>query len=365
MLIQQEGQWQFESEQALESLLWEHLGDWFQWQAIARQQSLGGEYCDIIIRDDQTRFAIVELKNTEDRYVVQQLTRYYHQCREDPKIDSEIQNSDHIRLIAIAPTLHKHNFIDRIYHHLQVELWTFQIIQKQENLLLEFHCWPTPDQSLLIKQVEITNQILGSQLTIPDRLDHLDKSWQSILSAKSSTHGQILLDLRDRILNFHPEMQELATENTVTYGKIRKNKSLYQSEDYLSIRFERLQKSEFARVFVYLPAILKYAVKTLKLEINLSSDLKVISITVPSKCTSWFLNQFLNKDSPNPNNKYQLNSASYLEFYRAHMQLRYAVNSNYSDLQDLSTWIEIALEAWLCRMEQITRKQGNGARSLN
>jgi len=66
---------EFASEAALEDFVWDNLQHLFGLTPIARQHPAKGEFCDIIAVDSAKRLSILELKNTEDRYIVQQLTR--------------------------------------------------------------------------------------------------------------------------------------------------------------------------------------------------------------------------------------------------------------------------------------------------
>lgn len=67
------------------------------------------------------------MKNSEDRYIVQQLTRYYHGLIESkPKLDG-INYRKPVKLIAIAPSFHIHNFIDKIYTKLDFDFFTFDL----------------------------------------------------------------------------------------------------------------------------------------------------------------------------------------------------------------------------------------------
>lgn len=59
---------------------------------------------------------VLELKNGEDRYIVQQLTRYYDALREEKPFNEKIDYEQPIVLIAITPSFHKDNFTDRKYH---------------------------------------------------------------------------------------------------------------------------------------------------------------------------------------------------------------------------------------------------------
>jgi hypothetical protein len=78
--------------------------------------------------DSHKNISIIELKNAEDRYIVQQLTRYYHGLIETkPKIEG-IDYRKPTKLIAIAPSFHTHNFIDKKYSKLNIDFFTFAFV---------------------------------------------------------------------------------------------------------------------------------------------------------------------------------------------------------------------------------------------
>lgn len=78
MAFIQSGQsWQFSTESDLEEVVWRHLPKLLNLLPLSRQFSISGKFCDILAVDEANQLVIVELKNTEDRYVVQQMVRYY------------------------------------------------------------------------------------------------------------------------------------------------------------------------------------------------------------------------------------------------------------------------------------------------
>lgn len=77
-MLQKLGQeWNFVSEDALEAFLWTNLGKLLGLVPLKRQFMVNREICDILAVNSAKQLFILELKNTEDRYVVQQLTRYF------------------------------------------------------------------------------------------------------------------------------------------------------------------------------------------------------------------------------------------------------------------------------------------------
>lgn len=108
--------WGFDSEKALEDFVYDNLNNLLRLTNLKRQYYLNGEKTDILAIDEDKRLVLLELKNEQDRHIIQQLTRYYASLREEQPFQSRVDFSKPIRLIAIAPSFHKHSFIEREYN---------------------------------------------------------------------------------------------------------------------------------------------------------------------------------------------------------------------------------------------------------
>ena len=108
-LIKKSESWQFASEADLEDFVWNNLEKLFGLIPLKRQYIVLNDCCDILALSDSGQIVIIELKNTEDRYVVQQLTRYYHSLATEKPMAEIIKYDQPIRLIAIKPYFHRHN----------------------------------------------------------------------------------------------------------------------------------------------------------------------------------------------------------------------------------------------------------------
>lgn len=137
MLKKVDGNWQFTSENNLEDFVWGKLNSLFSLSPLKRQYTVYGNICDILALDENGRLVILELKNVEDRYIVQQLTRYYHSLQEQKPFQQQVNYQLPLRLIAIAPNFHYHNWIDREYHKLSFEFVSFTISQQQNDICLQ------------------------------------------------------------------------------------------------------------------------------------------------------------------------------------------------------------------------------------
>jgi RecB family endonuclease NucS len=125
--------WEFLNEAALEKFIWENLEQLFSLTGLKQQYTSNGEICDIIAVDNNRRLVILELKNAEDRYIIQQLTRYYANIIEEKPFQNQINYSIPIRLLSVAPSYHRHNLIDKEHSKLAFELLDFSVIEEDES----------------------------------------------------------------------------------------------------------------------------------------------------------------------------------------------------------------------------------------
>lgn len=205
--------WEFSSELALEDFIWERLENLLKLKPFQRQYAVMGEICDILALTSERQLAILELKNTEDRYIIQQLTRYYANLLEEKPFTDSIDYEKPIRLIAIAPTFHRHNYIDRQYSRLTFEFIEVKVTQT-EQFYLELHREGTTAEAikaaLPFQEVELDQQ----STDLPEVPEPLMR-W---LGACSATDQQAILKARQQILSFHPRMQEMVNKTSIQYG---------------------------------------------------------------------------------------------------------------------------------------------------
>ncbi len=206
--------YEFASEAALEDFVWDNLQHLFRLTPLARQHQALGEFCDILAVDAAKQLSILELKNTEDRYIVQQLTRYYDNLLGEKPFAERIDYSQPVKLIAIAPSFHRHNHIDRKYTKLKIDFLLFAVIRKSQDFYLQLTNFDTS----LITEVQIPYQELdiattASNVPAPPQL-LLD--W---LGACSGEEQQAILKMREKILAFDGRIKEERDgKNTIKYS---------------------------------------------------------------------------------------------------------------------------------------------------
>lgn len=201
--------WEFATEADLEDFVWANLKQLLGLTPLKRQYHVNGQFCDILALDDNKQLVVVELKNSEDRYIVQQLTRYYHALLENKPLQEEIDYQKTIRLIAIKPTFHRDNFIDIKYNHLPIKFIRFEIVNSDKNLYLEVKDLDSSELSKVKiphQQRDINEDIPAPPRALINRLAKCDKS--------SENEREAVLRIRKKILGFDNRMQELSTQST-------------------------------------------------------------------------------------------------------------------------------------------------------
>jgi RecB family endonuclease NucS len=231
--------WEFTSESALEDFVWAKLHLLFGLTPLARQHSSKGEYCDILAVNKTKQLTIIELKNIEDRYIVQQLTRYYDNLLETKPFADKIDYNQPVKLIAIAPSFHRYNHIDRKYNKLKIEFLTVAVIPKNQDFYLQLIDIDTSS----ITKVKIPYQILDVNTTSTSVLPppQLLLDW---LGTCSSAEQQAILKMREKILAFDTRIkEEREGKNTIKYSG--------KSKIFAELCFQR--KINKPVIFLWLP----------------------------------------------------------------------------------------------------------------
>ena len=213
-LIKTGNSWKFATEADLEDFVWANLKELFELIPLKRQYYVKGQICDILALNDKKQLVVLELKNGEDRYIVQQLTRYYEALLENKPFQEKVDYEQPISLIAIKPNFHRDNFTDRKYSHLSIQFLNFQILITNQNFYLELK---DLDSGKLLK-VEIPHQErdVNEDIPAPPRaiINRLAKCHNS-----SENEREAVLRIRKKILGFDKRIQEIVKPNSIEYGK--------------------------------------------------------------------------------------------------------------------------------------------------
>lgn len=231
--------WIFVNEAALEDFVWDNLKPLLNLTPLKRQYFVRGEACDILAVDDNRQLVVLELKNTEDRYIVQQLTRYYDALLEVQPFDAEVDYGKPIRLVAIAPTFHRHNEIDRKYHKLIFDFLKVILLKESDKFYLHL-------QNIDTERVFKT-EILCQEIDFSIFNEDLPKPSQILLNwlgSYNSEEQEKILKIREQILSFDKRIQEVTENKSIKYGRGK-------TKQCAEFWFER--KSKKIVLFLWLP----------------------------------------------------------------------------------------------------------------
>lgn len=313
--------WNFQTEAELEEFVWTNLEALFNLLPLKRQHHVNGQYCDIVAVSRDNQLVVIELKNQEDRYVVQQLTRYHHALLHEKPHKDKVDYTKPVRLIAVSPSFHRDNLTDRTYNLLPIEFLTFKIVQK--NLEFDF-VLQTIDNGQS-KSFHIPYEAKEEKRILPPVPRKL-LNWA--LSQDENTKKRIL-SIREKILNFDERIKEINSTSSVLYSKSKKKSSCAE------FRFEKSSNS-FC-LFLWLPHPQRsFAVRMLVV------------------VQDWIL---FNSLTHCPNGFQAVDAFSYLHLEMDMRQTNSYAAQGYKKLIDnpsqsrsLDLLIEIALELWLTKI---------------
>ncbi|MBD2261260.1 DUF91 domain-containing protein [Pseudanabaena sp. FACHB-2040] len=203
--------WKFESEALLEDFFRSNLSQILGLKVVGQQYYIDSQVCDLIAVSKTGQLPIIGLKNCEDRYVVQQLTRYFDAVLEKKPFQEIADYAQPIRLLAIAPSFHKDNHTDLKYSRLTIELLRFHITEWGAGFTFKLHHLVTGEN---------WNATVPYQLTQSERnLPSPPKSLLTMLAKCSETDRAGVMALREKLLTFDRRMQELTGSGSISYGK--------------------------------------------------------------------------------------------------------------------------------------------------
>lgn len=210
--------WEFATEADLEDFIWANLKQFLGLTPLKRQYFVNGQYCDILALGKNQQLVVLELKNIEDRYIVQQLTRYYHALQEEKPFADEVDYQKPIELIAITPNFHRDNFTDRIYNHLSIRFFEFSVLADDISYFLELK--DLDNQKFFKIEIPYQQQSSNEDIPPPPRalINRLAKCERS-----SEKEREAVLQIRKKILSFDHRMQENVNGNVIEYGKGKNN----------------------------------------------------------------------------------------------------------------------------------------------
>jgi len=312
--------WEFSSEQVLEDFIWNNLDILFGLIPLMRRYTVFREIRNILAQDSNGQLVVIKIKNSQNRGIVQQLTRCYAQLIEQKPFPEQINYDQDIRILAITPGFHKDSLLDKKYHKLLFEFWQFEIIEETNNLFLQVK---NLDNSQAI-QCEVPHKIaeIPAIATIHPEPPEL----QIITQQCNYQQKAEIIRMRNHILNFHVGMEEKISSGSIKYGR---GKSKLCAE----IVCENVSK--LPSFYLHLPIPQKSRLKSINDEPEISNGIGRMRI-LTDDWQSVVLIYY---------SKHQKNLSGYYDFN----DFANYVNLKNSPQAPLDILIDIALENWLAR----------------
>lgn len=203
--------WQFESEALLEDFFRANLKEILGLKILGQQHYINGQICDLIAVAPDQRITIIELKNCEDRYIVQQLTRYFDAVLQEKPFQEAVDYSKSVNLLAITPGFHRDNWIDRKYTRLSIDFLEYQVLQRQGKFVFSLQ---NKDNSNIWEAI-IPYQIsqVAHELPAPPR------GLLNILAKSPDSDRPGVMAFREAMLRYDNRMQEMPLGGSIVYGK--------------------------------------------------------------------------------------------------------------------------------------------------
>jgi RecB family endonuclease NucS len=250
MLRKSDKGWMFTEERVLEDFLWLYLESSLNLIPLKRQFTIKGEYCDILAKTKNGQLVVLELKNCEDRYIIHQLTRYYHGLFVEQPFKDSIDYNLPIRLIAIAPDFHRHNFIDRHYNKLEFEFIRFSVVEKSNEFYLNLYL---PDRQEVTIKEPISfkeNSLSESEHDRKKQIELPPRVLVNFLDKFSLTKKTEILRLREKMLITDRRIKEIKDSNGIFYGRGKTMPCCH-------LKFKRATRpdsNDFLKCYLWLPS---------------------------------------------------------------------------------------------------------------
>ncbi len=238
--------WMFAEERFLEDFIWDNLENNLDLTPLNRQFAIKGDYCDILAKTKNNQLVVLELKNCEDRYVIHQLTRYYHSLALEQPFKDSINYNLPIKLIVIAPDFHRHNFVDRHYNKLEFEFIRFSVFEKSKKFYLRFHLSDRQEINATepIPFIEadsiVTNSERETQVAPPPKI------LVNFLNKLPLIEKRETLRLREKMLSSSHRIKEIKVSNGIFYGRGK-------TKPCCHLRFHRITDHNFLSCYLWLP----------------------------------------------------------------------------------------------------------------
>lgn len=344
-----DGTWTFRDETTLEDFVWEHLSQLFGLTRLKRQFTIDSltkeEICDILAVAPDGGLVILELKNKPDHYVVQQLTRYYDRILTVKPFAEQVSYGQPVRLIAVMPSIHQRNLIDRKYHTLNIDLYSFTIIQDQYTL--SFTLSREDGETQMVCPIPYAKAHIPEDADTPPakELPRVPRAFQKVLDEHLPTQKQRILEIREHILSLDDRMREVISGRTLQYGLKKHDNDVYQSKLYAEF-FTEFSRDKFSEIHFSL--WLPYPTGKLDFDRTYTKkDKRILRFAIQVEDDWHRVRTLCVQQDGNQLNRYKFRECFLNDFWKLYSQL----TDKPEQSSTLDSFLKIAFDEWLERVK--------------
>ncbi|MEN8443674.1 MAG: endonuclease NucS domain-containing protein [Cyanobacteria bacterium J06555_13] len=132
---------EFETELHLERFFLATVLPKLQLKPLASQYTCGQGICDILAIGSSNQLIIIELKNTKDTHVIEQITRYFDALVVEKPFESQVDYAQPIELYTVCPDYADSLAMTLKYHRLNFNVLAYRIKNEQDTHRFELWNW--------------------------------------------------------------------------------------------------------------------------------------------------------------------------------------------------------------------------------
>ncbi|CAN1210198.1 DUF91 domain-containing protein [Tumidithrix helvetica PCC 7403] len=187
---------EFETERHLEWFFWHTVLTKLGLKPLASQYSCREGICDILARGIDDRLIIIELKNTQDSHVIEQITAYFDALHLEKPFSEEVDYSKPITLYTVCPSYSSRTVSILKYHKLDFTVLAYIVKSCDQVFRFTLWDWFTNEE---IVQIEIPSATeIPTDFNLPDP----PKSYVDLLRKCSDDQKHWAIQTRDQIYQF-------------------------------------------------------------------------------------------------------------------------------------------------------------------
>jgi hypothetical protein len=199
---------EFETERHLEWFFQDtvlpHLGI----KILANQYSCKVGICDILAIGVNCQLIIIELKNSLDTNVFEQITTYFDALAEEKPFGEKVNYDKPIELYTVCPMYGNRTLHVLKYHKLDFTVLTYKIEDLAQNYIFTLQNWVTKEE---ITRIEILKTLsLPQDFQLPDP----PKSFINLLGKCSNDQREWVIQIRDQVYEFAQNHNYKISETT-------------------------------------------------------------------------------------------------------------------------------------------------------